>query len=303
MSKNRSELSSPGHFKKSYLSTLSRIFCRTALQDLALGRPSKILQDALLHTVTELGLSKNTRLDEAISLIYDFLFIHYRNEYFYKNTVANKVLLGRHSINTTTMFTEFRVRNSIADVLMLNGTSHIYEIKSEFDSLDRLDKQLQDYKSIAEKISIISTNKHMEKLLTLDDPLIGLIELTGYGTLKTVRKATSDLSGLDHQTLFDSLRKHEYMALLRNLNINIPKVANTQIYGECYSLFKQIPISTCYKSFLRALKNRDKTELKKKFILDSPSYFKALCITCPLAKNEMNNIKLSLETEINHYLN
>ena len=37
-----------------------------------------------------------------ISEVYRFMSKSYRNEYFYQNTLLNKLLLGKHSINTTT---------------------------------------------------------------------------------------------------------------------------------------------------------------------------------------------------------
>ncbi|PKG80047.1 hypothetical protein CXF80_18020 [Shewanella sp. Actino-trap-3] len=73
---------------------------------------------------------------------------HYRYEYFYKNTIANNRLLGRHSLRTAAMITEFRVGRNIADCVIFNGSSTCYEIKTEFDSLSRLDAQLDSYLQI-----------------------------------------------------------------------------------------------------------------------------------------------------------
>ena len=56
----------------------------------------------------------------------------YRHEYYFKNTIANKRLLGSHSLNTATMLSEFRVGRNIADCVILNGQSTCYEIKTEF---------------------------------------------------------------------------------------------------------------------------------------------------------------------------
>ena len=42
-----------------------------------------------------------------ISEVYRFMSKSYRNEYFYQNTLLNKLLLGKHSINTTTALTRF----------------------------------------------------------------------------------------------------------------------------------------------------------------------------------------------------
>lgn len=48
------------------------------------------------------------------------------------NVIANKILLGKHSLNTSHMLSEFRVGYNKADVVIINGTSSVYEIKSEY---------------------------------------------------------------------------------------------------------------------------------------------------------------------------
>ncbi len=60
--------------------------------------------------------------------LYNYLKV-YRNEYFYKNTILNKLLLGRHSINTTTALSEMPIGKSIADFILLNGKGVVDEIK------------------------------------------------------------------------------------------------------------------------------------------------------------------------------
>ena len=57
-----------------------------------------------------------------ISEIYRFMSKSYRNEYFYQNTLLNKLLLGRHSVNTTTALTQIPISKSKADV---NGTVEV----------------------------------------------------------------------------------------------------------------------------------------------------------------------------------
>ena len=49
--------------------------------------------------------SKNKDNGTLISEVYEFMSKSYRNEYFYQNTLLNKFLLGKHSINTTTVLT------------------------------------------------------------------------------------------------------------------------------------------------------------------------------------------------------
>ena len=59
--------------------------------------------------------------EECISEIYQHLKKEYQNEYYYKNTLLNKLLLGVHSPRTTTALTEVPVGNSKADFILING--------------------------------------------------------------------------------------------------------------------------------------------------------------------------------------
>lgn len=78
---------------------------------------------------------KNNR--ELISEIYCELKNNYRNEYFYKNTLLNKLLLGVHSVNTTTALTEMAIAKSKADFVLINGKGVIFKLlrKSEYEDI------------------------------------------------------------------------------------------------------------------------------------------------------------------------
>ena len=89
--------------------------------------------------------SKNKDNGTLISEVYEFMSKSYRNEYFYQNTLLNKFLLGKHSINTTTALTQIPICKSKADFILINGKAVVYEIKTELDTFDRLNNQLRDY--------------------------------------------------------------------------------------------------------------------------------------------------------------
>ena len=89
--------------------------------------------------------SNNTSNGEMISEIYQYIAGSYRNEYLYKNTLLNKLLINSHRINTTVALTEVPIANSKADFIMINGKAVVYEIKTELDTFDRLENQISDY--------------------------------------------------------------------------------------------------------------------------------------------------------------
>ena len=59
----------------------------------------------------------------------------FRDEYVYRAALTHKILMGTHSLRTASMLSEFRTGACKADLVILNGTATVYEIKSERDSL------------------------------------------------------------------------------------------------------------------------------------------------------------------------
>jgi len=84
------------------------------------------------------------------------------------NTLLNKLIVGIHSVNTTTVLSQVRVAGHIADFVMINGVGKVYEIKSELDNFDRLNDQLYDYFKAFSLVSVlVSENEliHIENIL------------------------------------------------------------------------------------------------------------------------------------------
>ena len=119
-----------------YLPALSRIFTPVVMNSLVHTGTSGYLYEVILNSGLINRLDTSMPLKKFFDWIYDLLVKRYRSEYIYKNAIANKILLGKHSLNTSHMLTEFRAANCKADVVVLNGTSTVYEIKSEYDFSD-----------------------------------------------------------------------------------------------------------------------------------------------------------------------
>jgi len=132
---------------------------------------SKILR----YDLSLVGRSIETYYD-YIRYIYNELRKWYRNEYIYKNTFLNELLLKSYGIKDTVAINEFRVSGSIADTVLFNGTSKAFEIKTELDSDKRLSGQLSDYSKIFNQCYIITHESLVDKYLKADDSS-GIIEM------------------------------------------------------------------------------------------------------------------------------
>lgn len=231
-----------------------------------------------------------TNLD-AINVIYNSLLRNYKNEYVYKNILTNKLLLKKYSLKNTIALNEFNIGKSIADFVLLNGEARIYEIKTELDNLEKLDKQIIDYCKFGDKVYIVTSSKHINKLLELyNNTTIGIIELTSRNALKTIKEATTNEATFNYDVLFKTLRKQEYIEIIEEYFNYIPKVSNTRIFKECLSLAKNIEIKVFQKLVVNKLKSRNISNPKKIQEKVIPDSLKHICYTLDFSKNEYEKL-------------
>ena len=108
---------------------------------------------------------KFTTYSEYIRYAYNSLKKDYRCEYFYKNELINEFLLKKYGTENTIVINEFKVGNSVADMVLFNGTSKAFEIKTELDSEKRLSGQLNDYTKIFKECYVVTHESLIGKYL------------------------------------------------------------------------------------------------------------------------------------------
>ena len=285
--------------EKKYSPYIARIFSGPVICDFVNNRRSEFMEGIikesdLFRRIIEPGMSLGSFYDS----IYKHLLKTYRNEYIYKNAIAEKILLGRHSLNTSFMLTEFRVANCKADTVVLNGTSNVYEIKSELDSLDRLQKQIQAYQKVFDLIHVITSPSQFEEVEKVIDRRTGIMILTERNTIKTIREPESGRNQVQPMIIFDSLRKTEYVSIIRNIFGFVPDVPNTLIYKKCKALFCKLSPKRAHDSMVNVLKKRGNSICLKEFVLEVPNSLKAASLTAKLTKKQRMQFRDMLEHDL-----
>lgn len=194
---------------------------------------------------------------DYIRFIYNELRKHYRNEYMYKNTFVNELLIASYGVKDTIAINEFRVGNSIADIVLFNGTSKAFEIKTELDSDKRLDGQMADYTKVFKECYIVTHEALTEKYLK-EDESFGIIELKEYPRslkMREIRPAKENKE-IDSETIIRSIRTHEYKNIVEQHFGELPSVNSFEMYNACGRLMKQIPNDRLNMLFIEQLKNR-----------------------------------------------
>src|SRR5258708_1033220 len=121
------------NFRAERLVAISRLFSSSFVREMARNGKSPLFpplaSQSCLRNFLPYGLVCNF-FESAFKLLRRE---GYRDEYIYKAALTHKVLLGTHSLQTASMLNEFRVGECKADLVILNGTSTAYEVKSERD--------------------------------------------------------------------------------------------------------------------------------------------------------------------------
>ena len=266
---------------------------------LAVGKIREMVDLGDVSYVQEKYLKYKDYIEDDFIHVSDFLSYaylelkkHYQNEFVYKNVIVN-ALIAKHSFNTSVIFNEFHVGKSIADIIFLNGKDCVYEIKSEYDSNLRLNKQILEYQKAFSRIFVVIPEIHQDKYLHELSSNIGIIKMTRRGAIKTLREATEDKSHLDKDVMMKCLRKQEYTNIINEFT-SIPKVTPIRYFKECLRLFRQLPINELHPLFIRELKKRKQNDMA--YLKTSvPDYLKYLLINLRLNENSYKKLDSCLK--------
>lgn len=274
---------------------LAPIFSSTIFNEFGKHGESRTLK----RIIREQGNSVAGFLSESVAdfyeLVYGKLYDCYRNEYVFKNVMTNKLLLGRHSPKTSTMLSEFRVANSKADIVFVNGTSHAYEIKTEFDGLDRLDGQLTDYQKCFDKVSVVTSVRHVPALADVLHRSIGLLVLTRAGSLSSVREPESNLQFLRPDIIFDTLRKNEYVPAIRKF-INMPSDIPNALEYQCYKdVFVSLSPAAAHEIMVTALRDRGRNSAFVTLLGEAPKSLKAATLSLRITEGSLGRLLRALQ--------
>lgn len=229
---------------------------------------------------------------EMLRLIYSYLGSNHRNEYYYKNQLLNKIVFGRHSPHTTSALRELPVSNSIADFIVINGKAQVYEIKTELDTLQRLDGQLRDYYKAFKYVNVITDERYVEKVKKSVNKDIGIYTLTKRNQIHQVRVAVEHSDELESSTMFKILRKSEFEQLNVKKFGKLPRVGASQYYKANFELFNRLSKEDQQTELTGILKQRylKRFEGKEDIIKGCPKELKELVYFSKLKDEQITRL-------------
>lgn len=237
---------------------------------------------------------KSTYLD-YLKHIYSILEGSYQNEYILKNEFLNAWLIKELGESNSQIFSEFRVGNSIADLVMFNGCSKIFEIKTEFDSDSRLKAQLQSYEKAFNQIFIIIPKSKLS-IYEKQEASIGIITYDQKSdNLFSLHRNASVNFEIDPLTIMPILHTSEYKSIVNEYYGFLPQMTSFNQYKVCSELIYEIPLNQLNKLFIDAMKKRSSSNA-----LSSRYYkeFNQLFLALRMNRNSKSKMIESLKTTI-----
>ena len=234
---------------------------------------------------------------ELLKKSYSLISRYYRCEYVYKNELI-KLLLQKYGTRDSVYFSEFRVENSIADMVMFNGESKAFEIKTEYDTPRRLDKQMGIYKRLFDKCYIVVPEDRLDEYYSMVESATGIITMSRdsrYIKLKEVRVAHHN-EWFDPGALMSCLRTEEYKNIVLSLGSSLEGVAGYDMYKYCYNIISQTDTDKLKSLFLREVKKRkNNTALLRKY----PMSIRQMMLSLNLPDEKANKLLELLNININ----
>lgn len=253
---------------------------------------STYIREAFCEAGVIKALGPDAAVEDGLLLVFNNLRHYYRSDYVYRAAIASKLFLGRHSPNSTTLLPELRVDNCKADLVMLNGTSAVYEIKTERDKTDRLRSQLDAYLRMFDKIHVVTDEKHLHSVQRIAPNKVGILLLTPQFTIREFRPAMSNLLNVDCGVIFDTFRKEEWIEATQLLCGKIPDVRPLELFDACRDMFTHVRPSDAHYVMVKLLKKR--RQIRKVDFAKIPDYLAAAFIESAVPPKKWGNIRLQI---------
>lgn len=277
---------------------VARIFSAAVFHELVKSGQSptfaRLIKDSYLGN-TDSITNVSQLFDHAFSLLKRRA---YRNEYTYKSAIAQKILLGAHSLRTASMIGEFRVGTNKADLVILNGTSTAYEIKSERDKLDRLEAQISSYGEVFASVSVVCAEKHLQAVLASVPDFVGVSVLTDRFQISNIRKSVPEPSRTKSSSILEAITRREAIMILNEFGIAAPKVPNTQIHGALRAIFEKIPSERVHDQMIHVLKKTRNMSGLADAVGALPASLSFFALTVPFGERGRENLFCAMDTPV-----
>lgn len=175
-----------------------------------------------------------------------------------------KHLINRWKLNSNdTIINELHVGDYSrrVDLLVIkSGVTYAFEIKSEADSLSRLNGQIEKYSQFFDKVIVLCASKHLNKCLDLVSEKTEIWE-SKIDKIKVVKKGKK-AEVKEKNKLLDLMHSSDMKRLLKSKELDTSNLKKIELKKLIEEKFKIKDIRACC---IKSLENRHKEKMKAIF--------------------------------------
>lgn len=281
------------------LAALTRLFSSAVLQEMARKGRSLLFRRLLEQTRLAADCHSRDTVGEIFDSAFSLLKVAgRRDEYVYRAALTKNILLGKHSLRTASMLNEFRAGNCKADLVILNGTATVYEIKSERDSLSRMVNQIENYMRVFASVNVIVGDNHLVTVRAALPKTVGIMRLSRRHHISVERDAVVSPERICPSTVFGSLRTAEAEGILQSLGIVVPAVPNTLRYSVMRDLFASLDPASLHLEMVRTLKRTRNLSSLAGLVDQVPTSLHAAVLSVPMRRNDHERLVATIATPL-----
>jgi hypothetical protein len=283
------------------LAAISRLFSSSVIHEMARKGKSPLFARLASQSRLLSSMPAASRVYGLFETAFSLLRRQgYRDEYIYKTALTHKILLGKHSLQTASMLNEFRVGGCKADIAILNGTASVYEIKSERDSLSRLERQISAYAKVFAKVNVIASESHIDAVIRTVPKDVGILVLNNRHHISTLRDAIDCPERTSPAAIFDSIRTDEARLILASEGISVPSVPNTALHAVLRELFVKLDANQAHSGMVRALKKTRNLLSLADLVAQLPPSLHTAALSVPLRKLDHSRLVTAVNSSLQH---
>jgi hypothetical protein len=238
---------------------LARLFEAGHLGELQAWGTTRLLQSMRAMLADHLPDDREPTVGDVFDTAFDQLIRQYPVEYVFKSCAMKRLLYGRYSPTTTAFYTEFNAGSSRADVLVVNGSAHVYEIKTKYDDFSRLSAQLDDYYRVFTRVTVFTDEAHADDAASVTPPYVGVAVLSRRYSMGTLREASERTDGLSTVDIFRVLHTAEYLSVLAAHGMDFSDLAPRDRYRSSRDAFASLDAVLAHAAMVSAIKKRQPT--------------------------------------------
>jgi hypothetical protein len=278
---------------------ISRLFSSSVIREMGRKGRSPLFarlakQSGLSNSLPRTALVRNL-FDAAFSLLRRPGF---RHEYIYKAALTRNILLGKHSLRTASVLTEFRAGECKVDLVILNGSATAYEVKSERDSLLRLERQMAAYSKVFARVYVIAADCHMEEIIASVPANIGIMRLNSRHNISMLREAADRPDRTSPETIFESIRTEEARMILLSLGHRMPVVPNTELSFMLRNLFVNLDPRDAHNAMVKVLRHTRSVLPLSNLVAELPPSLHMAALSVTLRKMDHPRLVTAVNTSL-----